>query len=153
MYSIRYLLRLVKKKNTESTESIADTAISNQIAMPIRAVETSLWSDLQMLAPFGIGNTKPVFKLQNLLIKSAKVFGKTKEHVECILSHDEPLADDELLYVQKRKEFKAIHFFSKFVDQVDALSGKTATCLVHCEISYFGGKIEKRFRIIDIISI
>ncbi len=142
-----------EKEKLDTVEVAGLRTGTDHIEVEISQVLPTLWSDVQMLAPFGIGNSKPIFKLQNLYIKSARIFGKTKEHVECVFSHSEPLADDELLYNQKRREYKAIHFFSKFVDRIESLSGKDASCLVHCEVSYFGGKIEKRFRIIDIMSV
>ncbi len=148
----KVFLEINETKKIDNNHDAAEDKSADHIAIEISQVPPTLWSDLQKLAPFGIGNTKPIFKLQKLFIKSARVFGKTKEHVECVFTHNEPIADDELLYNQKRKEFKGIHFFSKFVDQVDTLTGKEGACLAHCEVSYFGGKTEKRFRIIDIMN-
>lgn len=141
----------ILSQKTETVKTKDDKSSDGDISIQIQDLNSSLWSDVQSLAPFGIGNLKPIFKIENSFIKNAKVFGKTKEHVECVLTHNDPIVDGDEKFVQSRREYKAIHFFSKFVDKVDGLIGKTGTFLTNCEISYFGGKTEKRFRIIDII--
>jgi single-stranded-DNA-specific exonuclease len=40
---------------------------------------------LRALAPFGVGNTQPFFLFENVAVVSTKMFGKNKEHLECVV--------------------------------------------------------------------
>src|SRR3989338_4364838 len=42
--------------------------------------------DLQKLAPFGVGNTKPLFIFPNVVVGAVRTFGKTKNHLGLSLS-------------------------------------------------------------------
>lgn len=48
----------------------------------LREVSPALLRELSQLAPFGIGNAKPVFLIRNASTVSIKAFGKEKNHVE-----------------------------------------------------------------------
>ena len=52
----------------------------------LREVSAALFSDLSRLAPFGIGNAKPVFLIREACAVSVKSFGKEKNHVEVQLT-------------------------------------------------------------------
>lgn len=49
-------------------------------------VGESLFSEVSQLAPFGIGNPKPLFLLHPISITSVKRFGKNSNHVEIMVS-------------------------------------------------------------------
>lgn len=51
----------------------------------LREVSIALWRDLARLAPFGIGNPKPIFRLPRVQIDSSRRFGKEKNHIEVSL--------------------------------------------------------------------
>ena len=40
---------------------------------------------LRALAPFGVGNVQPVFLFEGVTVVSTKMFGKNKEHLECVV--------------------------------------------------------------------
>lgn len=69
---------LAKKTVTQSHEYDAEVSV-REIAWP-------LYIDITRLAPFGMGNPKPVFRVARASISSMKVFGKQKNHVEVSLS-------------------------------------------------------------------
>ncbi len=52
----------------------------------VRELAWPLYSDIARLAPFGMGNPKPVFRVTRASVASMKVFGKEKNHVEVSLS-------------------------------------------------------------------
>jgi single-stranded-DNA-specific exonuclease len=92
------------------------------------------------LAPFGVGNEKPLFMLEGVTPSSVKQFGKEKNHLE-------------LTFLDKEgKEVRAISFFVKpesftNVPEID----KKVNLLATIEKSTFRNKTELRLRIVDII--
>jgi single-stranded-DNA-specific exonuclease len=69
---------LTEKEVTQSHEYDAQVTV-REIAWP-------LYIDISRLAPFGMGNPKPVFRVARASVASMKVFGKQKNHVEVSLS-------------------------------------------------------------------
>ncbi len=57
-------------------------AASHDALITLREVSQPLFQDLSRLAPFGIGNAKPVFLVRDACAVSVKTFGKEKNHVE-----------------------------------------------------------------------
>lgn len=94
---------------------------------------------IEKLAPFGVGNPKPVFRIVNALVLEVKLFGKEKNHVE--VSFD-----------RQGKPLKAISFFSK-PDQftVEPKPGLTVNVIGTLEKSNFRSFPELRLRIVDIM--
>lgn len=96
------------------------------------------------LAPFGVGNPKPVFSFNNVSPLATKRFGKKSEHLEIVYP------------TTRGGKIKAIKFFvsKEMEEKVLPLSGSSAaprhTLLAHLEKSYFAGKTELRLRIVDI---
>lgn len=94
---------------------------------------------VDVLAPFGVGNPKPLFAFTNVVAQSVRWFGKKGEHLEVI-------------YERKATPFapmKAITFFAS--KDLEEKAKKPHTLLAHLEKSYFGGKTELRLRIKDIV--
>ena len=44
--------------------------------------------DINNLGPFGTDNLKPIFILNNVIVLSAKKFGKNKEHLRCVVADE-----------------------------------------------------------------
>lgn len=94
---------------------------------------------INMLAPFGVGNPKPVFLIEDLQIKDIKEFGKDKNHLEISFLNT------------KGKIIKAISFFktrNSFEKQLSA--GEKINLFFNFELNTFLGKNEIRMRIVDI---
>jgi single-stranded-DNA-specific exonuclease len=64
----------------------AHAAASHDVLITLREVGQPLFADLSRLAPFGIGNEKPVFLIRDACTTSMKAFGKEKNHVEVQLA-------------------------------------------------------------------
>lgn len=96
------------------------------------------------LAPFGVGNSKPIFSFNNVIPLASKRFGKKNEHLEIVYP------------TSRGGKVKAIKFFvtKEMEEKVLPSSGSSAsprhTLLAHLEKSYFGGKTELRLRIVEI---
>lgn len=94
---------------------------------------------LDQLAPFGIGNPKPLFAIREVLPHEVSVFGKTQNHTK-------------LKLVSGKKRYDAICFFT-LPDGFSVVpeTGKKCTLLAHIERSHFMGRLETRIRIVDIV--
>lgn len=106
-------------------------------------VNMHVYSDIEKMAPFGMGNEKPKFIFKNIKIAGIKKFGKEKNHLE--LSFD-----------NNRKSVKAIGFFMNpedfhNKDGEEIKVGDSIDLIANMEKSLFGGRSEIRLRIIDII--
>ena len=62
--------------------------IEHDVRMPLRSMSSSLLRDLSQLAPFGIGNKKPIFLIDHARVVGVKSFGKENAHVEVSLDGD-----------------------------------------------------------------
>lgn len=126
------------KTKRQIEESINDPDIVGDFSL----VSKENWAEIEKLAPFGLGNPKPVFYFPNVKIEKLKKFGKngSGEHLEIIFSD------------QKSKKVKAISFFSG-PDSFDVpiMDGGQVNLLATFDLSRFGGRVELRLRIIDIL--
>ena len=107
---------------------------SESLEIEIKEVGEDLYKAIAVLAPFGMGNPKPVFRISNAEIRSLKQFGKTGDHLELTL----------------KPNIKAISFFSNL--ETYSILPTTTFCNLdaHLEKSYFRGRPELRLRIVDL---
>ncbi|MBU4536688.1 single-stranded-DNA-specific exonuclease RecJ [Patescibacteria group bacterium] len=96
---------------------------------------------IEKLAPFGMGNKKPLFLFEGIEIFGEKAFGKTMNHLELIFKNS------------KNQKIKAIGFFSDYVEDKNSLLkiGQRINFLANIEKNTFGGSNELRLRIVEII--
>ncbi len=99
--------------------------------------------DVRKLAPFGIGNEKPLFIFSNVSVGSVRTFGKTNNHLEVSISD----ASTELGFIDAR--IKGIAFFStldSFQKKIE--QGARVDVVGHVELDWRGSP---RIRIVDVI--
>jgi len=120
--------------------------IEKKITYDVRAdlgmVNMKNWRELEKLAPFGIGNAKPIFLFENVKIEKIKKFGKngSEEHLEITFSDS------------SGKTAKAISFFSGIDSFENTLAlGLKVALLATFDLSRFRGRVELRLRIENII--
>ena len=123
----------IKKEKEDSSVYEYDTELSFDL------LTDELHQDISRLAPFGVGNPKPIFLLRDVVVYDVRVFGKQNEHLE----------------LQFRSEtgrlVKAIAFFTKHDDFGDPIiPGMKIQLFASIEKSFFGYKPELRFRIENI---
>ncbi len=58
---------------------------TDAISMPLGISTVRHLQKLRVLAPFGVGNVQPCFQFENVSVVSTKMFGKNKEHLECVI--------------------------------------------------------------------
>ena len=84
------LSKLKKKLEDIAEDGISDDALIRRlpidIEMPLDTVTEKFWKELQMLAPFGIGNFEPVFASRNVEVLESRLIGATKKHLKLRLA-------------------------------------------------------------------
>lgn len=117
--------------------SMADTLYDS--VLRIDDVNWDVYKAIDMLAPFGTGNTKPLFIFPQAKVCEVKSFGKEKNHTEVIFRNS------------AGRSVSAIAFFKKPSDWKGLVEGATLDLVVHMEKSTFKNYPELRLRIIDIL--
>ncbi len=117
-------------KEIDSQEVVADEELS------FDDVHDLTYKAIEILAPFGEGNPKPVFSFSDVVPLATKRFGKKSEHLEVMYQNSRGIRT------------KAIQFFTK--EETEKKAGEKHTLLAHLEKSYFGGKTELRLRIVEV---
>jgi single-stranded-DNA-specific exonuclease len=120
----------VEVKNLGNQKVVADTTLS------LDDINEVTYKAIEVLAPFGVGNPKPIFEFMKVVPLAVKWFGKKNEHFEVIYS------------TSKGGKVKAIQFFAS--KDMEAKASKEHTILASLEKSYFAGKTELRLRIVAI---
>ncbi len=119
-----------------------ETEIIYDVKSDLSAVNMKNWHDIERLAPFGLANPKPVFLFEGVKIEKIKKFGKngSGEHLEITFSD------------ASKKLVKAVSFFSNNESfQAPLSEGVKVNLLATFDLSRFGGKVELRLRVDDII--
>lgn len=75
-------LRRRLNENCPLTEEDFIPKIHIDIALPLSYVSEGFMQELDLLAPFGNGNPKPVFAQKNMLLQSGRIFGKNRNVVK-----------------------------------------------------------------------
>lgn len=122
--------RIVEKEN-EKAEIIGDFSL----------LSMKNWREIEKLAPFGLGNPKPIFLFKDVKIENIKKFGKngSGEHLEITFSD-----------INKNKA-NGISFFSNNDSfNVPITPEKKVNLLATFDLSRFRGREELRLRIVDI---
>ncbi len=96
---------------------------------------------IEKLAPFGVGNPKPLFLFENITILGVKVFGKAKNHLELVFQNS------------KRGKIKAVDFFSNYIKdgKVNFKISEKIKFLANFEKNTYLGTNELRLKIVEII--
>lgn len=114
-----------------------DTEILVDADLNIKDISEKSVNEILRLAPFGMGNEKPVFIFRDIVPEKINRFGKAKEHLSINLRDGS-------------QTIRAIAFFASPDQFGDALKEGIKTNLVaNVEKSDFGGRREIRLRIVD----
>lgn len=114
-------------------EAVADAQIS------FDEVTNENYRLIEKLSPYGVGNPKPLFLFEKVVIEGVKMFGKETNHLELSFKNS------------RGRVVKAIGFFTKDTAYGPALkAGDTINLLANFEKSTFRGFAELRLRIVDV---
>ncbi len=112
------------------TEILYDTELK------LSEVTMAHYQALRQMAPFGMGNPKPIFAFKNVTVATVKQFGKTKEHLEIGFGAQ----------VRAIAWYAKPDSFSKIIEEK-----KEITLLAEFDHSVFRGKEELRLMIVDVV--
>lgn len=141
IHTLRVVLNSVHSSAVIETKDDKDTKQTLEVALPI--VTNEVYRAIQNFAPFGVANPKPVFMFKRVLVETAKEFGKDKNHLEIVVSHNND---------GKTTKVKSIAFFKTTNDFEQKLTpGMYIDMSAFIEESRYMGKVEIRLRIVDII--
>ena len=98
------------------------------------------FSAIDLLAPYGIGNRRPVFLFQSVMIEKVDLFGKGREHLKLTLKDEKGSRVSALGFFVTEDDFSA----------TPVKQGARINLTATMEKSYFGRFPELRLRIIDI---
>ncbi len=130
------------KRPARQSLGVGGEKINHDLNTDLGVVNMKNWREVEKLAPFGLGNPKPVFRFEGAKIEKIKKFGKngSGEHLEIIFSD----ASD--------KKIPAVAFFSGHESFSTPLEeGKQVKLLATFDLSRFRGREELRLRIVDIL--
>ncbi len=110
--------------------------------LPLAAANMKLWRDIAPLAPFGIGNPKPLFLFPDLELVDCGPMGKEGGHLKLCVSDG-------------RREATVMGFFKTEQDfpGVSLVPGSRVDLLANLELSHWRGRPELRLRLVDLRSI
>ena len=121
-------------------EKVELEPVSIDAELSFESVNNSTYRDIERMAPFGVGNPKPLFIFKSARIAGVKEFGKEKNHLE--LSFEKT----------NGSKISAIGFFMTPAMYGEKLGvGKSVDLVAHMEKSFFKGRPELRLRIVDVL--
>jgi single-stranded-DNA-specific exonuclease len=101
-------------------------------------INWNLFNDFNKLAPFGVGNEKPIFLIENANVQEISLFGKEKNHLKINLKNS------------RGGKVEAIQFFVN-EEMKDKLEAKDSINLIaNLDKTDFGGYNQLRLRIINL---
>ena len=107
----------------------------------LRELSWPLYKDISRLAPFGVGNPKPIFRILSAQIGEIKRFGKEKNHVEV-----------SLVSLDSSANARAFDFFRAPEDFTFVpAAGQPATVIATIERDTFRGGLA--LRIVDVLPV
>jgi single-stranded-DNA-specific exonuclease len=140
-----------KKKNTNKSESELKTLDEGDIApeieqdidmaLSLEEINYDLWNDINKLAPFGMGNHKPLFLIKDIVPSDMRIFGKENAHVEIVFTKKDGT------------KIKAIKFFGAGEDWAKKLKenkDRKIDLIASLEKSVFRNEVELRLRISEV---
>lgn len=114
-----------------------DVEIAADAEISLKDVSGDFVDEVSRLAPFGVGNEKPLFVFREVVPERINRFGKNKEHLSIDLKDG-------------TNALRAISFFASPDQFGDLLKEGIKTNLVaNVEKSFWGGRTEIRLRIVD----
>ena len=108
--------------------------------LSLAEVNEETFQAIDLLAPFGVGNPKPVFRFAGVAVDKVEQFGKGREHLKLILRD------------AGGKRVNALGFFmsASSFPNVDIANGARINLTASFEKSYFRGYPELRLRIVGV---
>lgn len=127
---------LLSYEKVTQTDTVR-TTLAVDAELSLDDVSWSTYSQIERLAPFGVGNPKPLFLFKGVTIDQVSHFGKEKNHLRLTFKNS------------RGAPVEAIGFFMTVAsfNDIDLENGKTIDLFAYIEKSVFRGRPELRLRI------
>lgn len=114
------LLRKMLNENATLTEDDLTAKVSIDMQLPLKYISESLVDELELLEPFGKGNTKPVFVEKNIEILKGTILGKNRNVVKMQVCDEEGISMDAMYFgdVQQFLDYLMGKFGEQRVNQM-----------------------------------
>lgn len=113
---------------------------ADAIITPREATHTFL-KKIERLAPYGMGNPKPVFLLRDISVREISRFGKSEEHLKLKIISDDDSAIEAITFFVKGKVARVASTLSR---------GSRVNVIAHLERDAFSRGTPVRLRLLDI---
>lgn len=110
------------------------------VELSVKDVNDETYAQVDLLAPFGVGNPKPLFLFSRVTIRSSARFGKQREHLRITIDDLDGHSASAIGFFMGDQDFDGV--------ELDARS--KIDLVAHLERSYYRGKVELRLRIVRI---
>ena len=121
------------------TEALIDEDTLIDMELDLEDITDETLQSQRSLAPYGVGNPKPLYRLSGVRPGEVELFGKGKEHTKL-----------KLMTNGRAKE--AIAFFATPESFTKTpVPGEPVTLIAHLEESFFMNRLQVRLRIVDIV--
>lgn len=119
-----------------------DEEMPYDLSADFSIVNMKSYKEIERLAPFGMGNPKPVFLFEKVKVTGLRKFGKngSGEHLSITFADSTGKSVEAISFFSNEDSFKTHLFEGAYVDVYGSL-----------DLSRFRGRPELRLRIIDII--
>ena len=124
--------------NTDTAATSREGVVIDK-KLSLNDVHWNTYKIIEQLAPFGVGNPKPLFLFERIVIVATKVFGKQKNHLELQFTNG------------LGKKVSAILFFASGELSEKLSAGRVIDLVATFEKSMFKNYPELRLRVVDII--
>ncbi len=134
------LNKAYNKAKKECKEDKNEDKDIDDIELSLAQINRSTFREFEMLAPYGIGNPKPIVTINNVTVTNIRHFGKEQNHIEIYIKNSEGVSR------KTSKFFATAESFSKQIEENDIVD-----MLVNLEESSFAGRRSLELRIVDIV--
>lgn len=121
-------------------KEIGKIKIEAEADLDLHEINRETYRLVNLLAPYGEGNPRPIFRVPKVQIRLAEQFGKSKDHLRLHLVNERGDTRSAIGFFMTREQFPDVSFES----------GATIDLFGTLELSRFRGKEELRMRILDI---
>lgn len=126
------LVKVYQSVRKEKEE--AELSIDATLTLP--DVTWTNWKQIEMFAPFGMANPKPVFIFENVVLREPRFFGKENAHLELTFENS---------------SVKAMMFFAEDEKYKKLTKGDSVDVVATMELNTFRGSRELRLRIVNVV--
>ncbi len=136
-----YLEKAVKfyAKDFLNEKNNISNVLKADLELTLDEIDMRLYNEISQLAPFGVGNQKPLLLIRNVIPQEVRQFGKAKEHFEMSARNGKGRTIKMLCFFAKPEDFHVVP---------DVL--KPVSIVGHIEHSRFLGKSEIRLRLVEV---